>query len=118
MPNSSFIAKYYYNFPLSLEEKAMYSAELEKQNQLLAEWKKKAETLEGKVLSLQVGKMLSFQICVLEIVSETIHLLFTVWGIVSSLLLGIAMNGQVQNLPGDKIESSHSECEIKELEML
>ncbi|XP_076407395.1 thyroid receptor-interacting protein 11 isoform X5 [Peromyscus maniculatus bairdii] len=35
------------------EEKAMYSAELEKQNQLLAEWKKKAETLEGKVLSLQ-----------------------------------------------------------------
>ncbi|XP_038191887.1 thyroid receptor-interacting protein 11 isoform X2 [Arvicola amphibius] len=35
------------------EEKAMYSAELEKQNQILAEWKKKAETLEGKVLSLQ-----------------------------------------------------------------
>ncbi|XP_028633097.1 thyroid receptor-interacting protein 11 isoform X3 [Grammomys surdaster] len=35
------------------EEKAMYSAELEKQNQLLAEWKKKAESLEGKVLSLQ-----------------------------------------------------------------
>ncbi|XP_036061570.1 thyroid receptor-interacting protein 11 isoform X1 [Onychomys torridus] len=35
------------------EEKAMYSAELKKQNQLLAEWKKKAETLEGKVLSLQ-----------------------------------------------------------------
>lgn len=35
------------------EEKAMYSAELEKQNHLLAEWKKKAESLEGKVLSLQ-----------------------------------------------------------------
>ncbi|XP_050007399.1 thyroid receptor-interacting protein 11 isoform X2 [Alexandromys fortis] len=35
------------------EEKAMYSAELEKQNHILAEWKKKAETLEGKVLSLQ-----------------------------------------------------------------
>ncbi|XP_076777498.1 thyroid receptor-interacting protein 11 isoform X5 [Arvicanthis niloticus] len=35
------------------EEKAMYSAELEKQNQLLAEWKKKAESLEGKVLTLQ-----------------------------------------------------------------
>lgn len=35
------------------EEKAMYSAELEKQNQLLTEWKKKAESLEGKVLSLQ-----------------------------------------------------------------
>ncbi|XP_027274940.1 thyroid receptor-interacting protein 11 isoform X4 [Cricetulus griseus] len=35
------------------EEKAMYSAELEKQNQLLTEWKKKAENLEGKVLSLQ-----------------------------------------------------------------
>ncbi|XP_052041190.1 thyroid receptor-interacting protein 11 isoform X3 [Apodemus sylvaticus] len=35
------------------EEKAMYSAELEKQNHLLAEWKKKAETLEGKVFSLQ-----------------------------------------------------------------
>ncbi|XP_029396642.1 thyroid receptor-interacting protein 11 isoform X2 [Mus pahari] len=35
------------------EEKAMYSAELEKQNHILAEWKKKAENLEGKVLSLQ-----------------------------------------------------------------
>ncbi|XP_003462703.1 thyroid receptor-interacting protein 11 [Cavia porcellus] len=35
------------------EEKAMYSAELEKQKQLIAEWKKKAESLEGKVLSLQ-----------------------------------------------------------------
>lgn len=35
------------------EEKAVYSAELEKQKQLLAEWKKKAENLEGKVLSLQ-----------------------------------------------------------------
>lgn len=35
------------------EEKAMYSAELEKQNQLLTEWKKKAENLEGKALSLQ-----------------------------------------------------------------
>ncbi|KAL1789577.1 thyroid receptor-interacting protein 11 isoform X2 [Sigmodon hispidus] len=35
------------------EEKAMYSAELEKQNQLLTQWKKKAENLEGKVLSLQ-----------------------------------------------------------------
>lgn len=35
------------------EEKAMYSAELEKQNHLLAEWKTKAESLEGKVLSLQ-----------------------------------------------------------------
>ncbi|XP_004837071.1 thyroid receptor-interacting protein 11 isoform X1 [Heterocephalus glaber] len=35
------------------EEKAMYSAELEKQKQLIAEWKKKAEHLEGKVLSLQ-----------------------------------------------------------------
>lgn len=47
----------------------MYSAELEKQNHILAEWKKKAETLEGKVLSLQVGKMLSFKSCVLEIFS-------------------------------------------------
>ncbi|XP_069884624.1 thyroid receptor-interacting protein 11 isoform X1 [Dipodomys merriami] len=35
------------------EEKAMYSAELEKQKQLITEWKKKAENLEGKVLSLQ-----------------------------------------------------------------
>uniref|UniRef100_A0A8C5XBY2 Thyroid hormone receptor interactor 11 n=1 Tax=Microcebus murinus TaxID=30608 RepID=A0A8C5XBY2_MICMU len=35
------------------EEKAMYSAELEKQKQLIAEWKKKAENLEGKVISLQ-----------------------------------------------------------------
>ncbi|XP_016000937.2 thyroid receptor-interacting protein 11 isoform X4 [Rousettus aegyptiacus] len=35
------------------EEKAMYSAELEKNQQLAAEWKKKAENLEGKVLSLQ-----------------------------------------------------------------
>jgi hypothetical protein len=35
------------------EEKAMYSAELEKQKQVIAEWKKKAENLEGKVLSLQ-----------------------------------------------------------------
>uniref|UniRef100_A0A8C0XLR3 Thyroid receptor-interacting protein 11 n=1 Tax=Castor canadensis TaxID=51338 RepID=A0A8C0XLR3_CASCN len=37
------------------EEKAMYSAELEKQKQVIAEWKKKAENLEGKVLSLQVA---------------------------------------------------------------
>ncbi|XP_006839630.1 PREDICTED: thyroid receptor-interacting protein 11 [Chrysochloris asiatica] len=35
------------------EEKAMYSAELEKQNQLVAEWRKKAENMEGKVVSLQ-----------------------------------------------------------------
>ncbi|XP_054944659.1 thyroid receptor-interacting protein 11 isoform X5 [Physeter macrocephalus] len=35
------------------EEKAMYSAELEKHKQLVAEWKKKAENLEGKVVSLQ-----------------------------------------------------------------
>uniref|UniRef100_A0A8C9DN09 Thyroid hormone receptor interactor 11 n=1 Tax=Prolemur simus TaxID=1328070 RepID=A0A8C9DN09_PROSS len=35
------------------EEKAMYSAELEKQKQLIAEWKKKTENLEGKVVSLQ-----------------------------------------------------------------
>lgn len=34
----------------------MYSAELEKNQQLAAEWKKKAENLEGKVLSLQVGR--------------------------------------------------------------
>ncbi|KAM5273662.1 thyroid receptor-interacting protein 11 [Ctenodactylus gundi] len=35
------------------EEKAMYSAELEKQKQLIDEWKKKSENLEEKVLSLQ-----------------------------------------------------------------
>ncbi|XP_039739973.1 thyroid receptor-interacting protein 11 isoform X1 [Pteropus medius] len=35
------------------EEKAMYSAELEKNQQLVAEWKKKAENMEGKILSLQ-----------------------------------------------------------------
>ncbi|XP_062954314.1 thyroid receptor-interacting protein 11-like [Cynocephalus volans] len=35
------------------KEKAMYSAELEKQKQLMAEWKEKAENLEGKVVSLQ-----------------------------------------------------------------
>ncbi|XP_076979491.1 thyroid receptor-interacting protein 11 isoform X2 [Tamandua tetradactyla] len=35
------------------EEKAMYSAELEKQNHLLKEWKNKAENLEGKLVSLQ-----------------------------------------------------------------
>ncbi|XP_058148390.1 thyroid receptor-interacting protein 11 isoform X2 [Dasypus novemcinctus] len=35
------------------EEKAMYSAELEKQNRLVGEWKKKAENLEGKLVSLQ-----------------------------------------------------------------
>ncbi|XP_045864372.1 thyroid receptor-interacting protein 11 isoform X1 [Meles meles] len=35
------------------EEKAMYSAELEKHKQLVAEWKKKAENLEGKLMSLQ-----------------------------------------------------------------
>jgi conjugal transfer/entry exclusion protein len=34
------------------EGKAM-SSELEKQKQVTAEWKKKAENLEGKVLSLQ-----------------------------------------------------------------
>ncbi|XP_077637113.1 thyroid receptor-interacting protein 11 isoform X1 [Crocuta crocuta] len=35
------------------EEKAMYSAELEKHKQLVAEWKEKAENLEGKLMSLQ-----------------------------------------------------------------
>uniref|UniRef100_A0A2K5MZK8 GRIP domain-containing protein n=1 Tax=Cercocebus atys TaxID=9531 RepID=A0A2K5MZK8_CERAT len=35
------------------EEKAMYSVELGKQKQLIAEWKKKAENLEGKVISSQ-----------------------------------------------------------------
>ncbi|KAM7155544.1 thyroid receptor-interacting protein 11 isoform 2-T2 [Molossus nigricans] len=35
------------------EEKAMYSAELEKHKQLETEWKKKAENLEGKLMSLQ-----------------------------------------------------------------
>lgn len=37
-----------------LEEKAMYSAELEKHQKQTAEWKKKAESLEEKVVSLQV----------------------------------------------------------------
>ncbi|KAL4840234.1 hypothetical protein H8958_018518 [Nasalis larvatus] len=36
------------------EEKAMYSVELGKQKHLIAEWKKKAENLEGKVI-LQEG---------------------------------------------------------------
>ncbi|XP_008071146.1 thyroid receptor-interacting protein 11 isoform X2 [Carlito syrichta] len=35
------------------EEKAMYSAELEKQKQHISEWKKKTEHLEGKVILLQ-----------------------------------------------------------------
>ncbi|XP_036986127.2 thyroid receptor-interacting protein 11 isoform X1 [Artibeus jamaicensis] len=35
------------------EEKAVYSAELEKHKQLIAEWKKKAENQEGKLISLQ-----------------------------------------------------------------
>ncbi|NXK97855.1 TRIPB protein, partial [Formicarius rufipectus] len=35
------------------EEKAMYSAELERHQKQSAEWKKKAENLEGKVVSLQ-----------------------------------------------------------------
>lgn len=35
------------------EEKAMYSAELEKNKQLIAEWKKKAENLEERLLLLQ-----------------------------------------------------------------
>ncbi|XP_064148951.1 thyroid receptor-interacting protein 11 isoform X4 [Loxodonta africana] len=35
------------------EEKALYSAELEKQKQLVTEWKKKAENMEGKLISLQ-----------------------------------------------------------------
>ncbi|NXI90429.1 TRIPB protein, partial [Psophia crepitans] len=35
------------------EEKAMYSAELEKQQKQTAEWRKKAESLEEKVVSLQ-----------------------------------------------------------------
>lgn len=38
-----------------LEEKAMYSAELEKHQKQTEEWKKKAENLEEKVVSLQVG---------------------------------------------------------------
>lgn len=33
----------------------MYSTELEKHRQLTAEWKKKAENLEGQLVSLQVG---------------------------------------------------------------
>uniref|UniRef100_A0A2K6DHH1 GRIP domain-containing protein n=1 Tax=Macaca nemestrina TaxID=9545 RepID=A0A2K6DHH1_MACNE len=37
------------------EEKAMYSVELGKQKQLIAEWKKKAENPEGKVISSQEG---------------------------------------------------------------
>lgn len=39
---------------LSLEEKAMYSAELQKHQRQTAEWKKKAEQLEDEVHSLQV----------------------------------------------------------------
>ncbi|XP_075387812.1 thyroid receptor-interacting protein 11 isoform X2 [Tenrec ecaudatus] len=35
------------------EEKAMYSVELEKQKQLVTEWKKKAEKVEGKLVALQ-----------------------------------------------------------------
>lgn len=35
------------------EEKAMYSTELEKYQQLVAEWKKKAENLEEKIIPLQ-----------------------------------------------------------------
>ncbi|XP_027725732.1 thyroid receptor-interacting protein 11 [Vombatus ursinus] len=35
------------------EEKAMYSAELEKQKKEMTEWKRKAENLEGQVTSLQ-----------------------------------------------------------------
>ncbi|XP_074091522.1 thyroid receptor-interacting protein 11 [Macrotis lagotis] len=35
------------------EEKAMYSAELEKQKKEMSEWKRKAETLEGQVISLK-----------------------------------------------------------------
>lgn len=35
------------------EEKAMYSAELEKNKQLIAEWRKKAENLEERLLLLQ-----------------------------------------------------------------
>lgn len=34
----------------------MYSAEVGKHKQLVAEWKKKAEYLEGKLVSLQVGQ--------------------------------------------------------------
>jgi hypothetical protein len=34
-------------------KKAIYSDKLEKQKQVIAEWKKKAENLEGKVFSLQ-----------------------------------------------------------------
>ncbi|NXC99581.1 TRIPB protein, partial [Certhia familiaris] len=37
------------------EEKAMYSAELERHKKQSAEWKKKAENLEEKVVSLQVS---------------------------------------------------------------
>uniref|UniRef100_A0A8C3UT91 Thyroid hormone receptor interactor 11 n=1 Tax=Catharus ustulatus TaxID=91951 RepID=A0A8C3UT91_CATUS len=37
------------------EEKAMYSAELERHQKQSAEWKKKAENLEEKVVSLQVS---------------------------------------------------------------
>ena len=39
----------------ALEEKAMYSAELEKHQKQTAEWRKKAEHLEERVVSLQVG---------------------------------------------------------------
>ena len=57
----------------------MYSAELEKHKQLVAEWKKKAENLEGKLMSLQVGQnnfllyvllfMNNCRVFVLEIIS-------------------------------------------------
>lgn len=40
------------------EEKAMYSAELEKHQKQTAEWRKKAEDLEEKVVSLQVGQII------------------------------------------------------------
>lgn len=56
LKKENYVYEYFFSFCVfnSLEEKAMYSAELEKHQKETAEWKKKAQNLEEKVASLQV----------------------------------------------------------------
>ena len=56
----------------------MYSAELEKHKQLIAEWKKKAENLEGKLVS--VGALSSCALLSRGTASRSMHLPPPLWG--------------------------------------
>lgn len=68
----------------------MYSAELEKHKQLVAEWKKKADSLEGKLMSVQVRwnnfpcniiiyEAITCRIVILKIISRTVTLVWVTY---------------------------------------